>query len=125
MGFAMCTKSPLHIARHVLLGIGLVAAFAVVFGWVVMMAWNYVVPSLFGLPMVTFWQAVAVLVLARVLTGRLTHGHHRRFHHHRRHRRGAGGADSAALYSAWWDEEGETAFNAYVARQLGEGGQRG
>jgi hypothetical protein len=108
---------PLRIARHVALGLALVVVSALVFGWVVMVAWNAVIPGLSGLPALSYWPAVAVLVLVRVLTGRFTHGHHGR----RRFRRSAS-ADSAQLYSAWWDEEGEAAFQAYAARHLGETG---
>lgn len=113
-------RSPLHIARHLLFGLVLVSAFAVVFGAVVMLAWNYTMPALFGLPALTFAQAVAALVLVRILTGRFTHHHHRHGYH--RFRRSPAG-DGAALYSAWWDEEGEAAFHAYAARQLGDDGR--
>lgn len=114
----MTHRSHLRIARHVLLGLVMILAFALLFGWVVMQAWNAALPALLNLPAITFWQAVAVLVLARILTGRFTHGHMGR----RRFRRTAAN-DSAALYAAWWDEEGEAAFQAYAARQLGEAGR--
>ena len=48
----------------------LVATAAVaVFGFVVMHLWNWLVPELFGGRAVTFWQAMGVLVLSRVLFG--------------------------------------------------------
>ena len=65
----------LHFGGHVLLGIVVVIAVAVLVGWLVMTCWNAVIPAVFGLPALDFWQAVALLVLARLLTGRL--------HHHR------------------------------------------
>lgn len=34
-----------------------------------MWVWNAVVPDLFGLPLVTFWQALGLCVLFRLLTG--------------------------------------------------------
>lgn len=122
----MCRHSPLHIALHVLLGLALVSVFALVFGWVVTVAWNYALPALFGLPLINFWQAVAILVLARVLTGRFTRGRHGRFgrhrwHGHRFHRHGSDAA--AGLYSEWWDTEGEAAFRAYAARHLDGNGR--
>lgn len=33
-----------------------------------MWVWNAVVPDLFGLPLVTFWQALGLCVLFRLLT---------------------------------------------------------
>ncbi len=115
---AMNHRSHLRIARHVLLGLVMILAFALLFGWVVMQAWNAALPALLNLPAITFWQAVAVLVLARILTGRFTHGHTGRGRFHR-----TAANDSAALYAAWWDEEGEAAFQAYAARQLDEAGR--
>jgi hypothetical protein len=36
-----------------------------------MLAWNYVMPGVFGLPEITFWQAVAGLFVVGILTGGL------------------------------------------------------
>lgn len=100
-----------HIAGHVALGLVIAITFALIFGLVVMAAWNAVIPGLVALPAIDYWQAVALLVLGRILFGRFTHGAHgRRFG---RHRHGS----SAELYTAWWDSEGEAAFKAYLSRQ--------
>lgn len=40
-------------------------------GEVVMHLWNWLLPPLFGWRMLTFWQALGLLVLCRVLFGRL------------------------------------------------------
>ena len=46
----------------------LIVSAAIIFlGFLVMTLWNAVVPDLFGGPAVTFWQAVALLVLSHVL----------------------------------------------------------
>lgn len=44
-------------------------AFIAVGGAVVMALWNWLLPSLFGLPLVTFWQALGLLALSRILFG--------------------------------------------------------
>jgi len=54
-----------------------------VFGAVVMVLWNWLMPALFGVRTITFWQAVGVLVISRILFGRF--GAPRRGAH-RRHR---------------------------------------
>lgn len=41
------------------------------FGFIVMQLWNFVVPALFGGPMITFVQALALLALTRILFGGL------------------------------------------------------
>lgn len=107
----------LRIARHILLGLVLVVVFALLFGGIVMWAWNAAIPAVTGWPSITYGQAVAILVLGRILCGRFS-GHHGRFHR----RKGCSPArESAALYAAWWQDEGETAFQAYAARHLSEG----
>ncbi len=39
------------------------------FGFIVMNLWNYLMPALFGARLVTFWQAVALIILGRLLFG--------------------------------------------------------
>jgi len=46
------------------------AAFIAVGGALVMLLWNWLLPNLFGWRLITFWQAVGVLALCRILFGR-------------------------------------------------------
>ena len=43
--------------------------FVLLFGWVTMWLWNWLVPALFNGPTVTFWQALGLLVLSKILLG--------------------------------------------------------
>ncbi len=45
------------------------ALFVVLGGGVVMLLWNWLLPSLFGLPAITIWQGFGLLVLCRILFG--------------------------------------------------------
>jgi len=47
----------------------IVAVVIAVMSYVVMSLWNWLVPTLFAGPMLTFWQALGLLVLARLLFG--------------------------------------------------------
>src|SRR5580692_4838023 len=38
-------------------------------GFVVMGLWNWLMPSLFGLKLITYWQAVGLLILSKILFG--------------------------------------------------------
>jgi hypothetical protein len=38
-------------------------------GGVVLQLWNWLLPPLFGVPEVTFWQALGILALCRILFG--------------------------------------------------------
>lgn len=44
-----------------------IIAGALVFGGLVMLLWNNLMPDLFHLPLITFWQALGLLVLAKIL----------------------------------------------------------
>jgi len=57
--------------------------FAVVFSFVVMSLWNWLMPALFGWHVISFWQAVGVLVLSKILFGgfRGGPGHDRHWRH--------------------------------------------
>ena len=56
------------LAPMVLLGILL---FMAIGGGVVMQLWNWLLPTLFGWRQVTFWQALGLLALCRILFGGL------------------------------------------------------
>ena len=59
--------------RHWLLKVLKIALFAALFvavaGFVVMRLWNWLMPALFGWHLISFWQAVGVLVLSKILFG--------------------------------------------------------
>ena len=59
-------KKLLLIAPFALLGM---AVFIAVGGLMVMSLWNWLTPALFGLRTITFWQALGLLVLCRILFG--------------------------------------------------------
>jgi Ca2+/H+ antiporter, TMEM165/GDT1 family len=46
-----------------------IALFVFIGGEVVMHLWNWLLPMLFGWRMITFWQAVGLLALCRILFG--------------------------------------------------------
>jgi len=52
-----------------LLAIPAAIVFMTVFGFVVMSLWNWLMPLLFGVRVITFWQALGVLILSRILLG--------------------------------------------------------
>ncbi len=51
-------------------------------GALIMWLWNWLMPLIFGLPALTYWQAVGLLVLCRLLAGNIGFGGH---HHHHGH----------------------------------------
>ena len=45
------------------------ALFVALIGYVLMSLWNWLLPSLFQVPAITFWQALGLLALSRLLFG--------------------------------------------------------
>ncbi len=54
-----------------ILGIGLLF----LFGWVVMLLWNWLMPDIFGLKRLTYWQAWGLLILCHILFKSFGSGH--------------------------------------------------
>ncbi|KAA2240510.1 hypothetical protein F0L74_30625 [Chitinophaga agrisoli] len=65
----MRRKPGLGVLKFILLGI----LFVTVLGFVVMTLWNCLIPDLFHGPVITFWQALGLLLLGKLLFG--WHGH--------------------------------------------------
>jgi hypothetical protein len=61
-------KKLIIIAPLAILGILLFIAAG---GAIVALLWNWLLPALFGWPRITFWQAVGLLALCRILFGGL------------------------------------------------------
>lgn len=63
-----------HVAKFLLLGVVFVGAV----GFVTMQLWNCLIPELFHGPVITFWQALGLLLLGKLLFG--WHNHHNSWH---------------------------------------------
>jgi hypothetical protein len=64
----MRKKKLFFVVPAAMVGIVLFMAFG---GWVVMKLWNWLLPGLFGWHAITFWQALGLMVLCRILFGGL------------------------------------------------------
>lgn len=47
--------------------IGLLAIVIVLLGYPVMLLWNWLIPEIFGLSEITFWQAIGLNILCTIL----------------------------------------------------------
>ena len=52
-----------------------IAAFVTLTGFVVMSVWNWVIPAVFHLGAITFWQAIGIFILSKILFGFGNGGH--------------------------------------------------
>lgn len=111
------------IAGWVVLGIIAAVGLALLFGYGLMWLWNWLMPALFGLATINYWQAVGIFILAKLLFG--SGGHNRRGRRKRRsndHCRSGNGKPFGKDYARWkhydkfWNEEGEKAYDAYLGQ---------
>ncbi|MBN1412207.1 MAG: hypothetical protein JW969_15285 [Spirochaetales bacterium] len=68
----------LNIGLKVLIitgGVILVAGLMVLMGFIVMWLWNWLMPHLFGLPVISYWEAWGIFILSQILF-RGFHGSH-------------------------------------------------
>jgi hypothetical protein len=121
----MRSKKPGEIVAMIIFGGIIVVGLIALFGYVTMWLWNTLMPAIFGLATVTYWQAVGLLLLAKLFFGGFEGGRgkgsskkrHKSHKYDPEHRSDFSKWD---LYDKYWREEGEAAYQAYVARSRGE-----
>lgn len=118
-----------HRAGWIILGVIGITAFAFLFGAVVMWLWNWLMPVIFHLGIITYWQAVGLAILGRLLFGSFHHGAHskgRRHFGHWKHGNQEHGSSRCreyvhgskwSYYDQYWNEEGEKSFGEYLKRK--------
>lgn len=101
-------KKGLKIAVWIAGGILLALAFGLIFGYFVMLLWNWLMPEIFGLKAINYWQSTGLVILCRLLL--VTHVHGKPRHGHRKH------GHNREHYENWWHNEGKQSFEEYVRR---------
>ncbi len=101
----------------------LIIVFILLFGYAFMWLWNWLMPDIFGLTTLTYWQAIGLLVMAKLVFGGFEGGGRSK-----RRRKSKNGRRSINRwtcksdvsqwkhYDSFWEEEGETAYQAYRDR---------
>jgi len=99
-------------------------AFLLLFGYGFMLLWNWLMPDVFGLPSLSYWQGVGILVMAKLLFGSFEgKGHRKRAKKPNKHfkermsNRCKNDFSKWEFYDEFWKEEGEKAFNEYVEQK--------
>jgi hypothetical protein len=120
-----------RIFGFTLMGLCFAALFALIFGFLVKWLWNWLMPAVFGLGVITYWQAFGIVLLSKLLFGSFG-GHHKKDHDHfgskfhlKRHTFfGDEGEEWSPeterkyhrYYRQYWREEGKKAFDDYIQR---------
>jgi hypothetical protein len=126
-----------------IVGLFFAVMFALFFGFLIKWLWNWLMPVLFELPEINYWQAVGILVLCKLLFGSFgsscckhshkgRHGHgfaSEKFKHKMKQRcngfhgkdeddfwKPKGSHENWKYYEQYWKDEGKEAFEAYIER---------
>jgi len=109
----MTLQKPSHGRRHTRLAHAHIvfrslaaALLALILGFGVMLLWNTILPSLFSVHSVTYWQSVGLLILARILLGGGLG--YRRYGFAR-----IGSRPAWNEYEEWWRKSGKQSFQEF------------
>lgn len=127
-------------AMKVLKVIGMVilgAGACLLFGFVIMWLWNWLMPLIFKLPAITYWQGIGLLILSSIFFGRLGGGSSEKKKDKKDHpirdeikkeirkefekefgkkEEGGGNSEYESMYEKWWEAEGKGSFEKFVKR---------
>ena len=114
------------IAGMVVFGIIAAAIFALVFGYFVMLLWNWLMPLIFGITAITYWQAFGVVILAKLIFGAVGRGGRPHGPSHWKKRNPSdkwdmkNGPDKWKYHRDFWRDEGKEAFDNYIKKRESE-----
>ena len=123
MNFRRGPYRAVRIAMAAIVGVIMAALIALVFGVLVKALWNWVMPPVFGLGTVTYWQAFGLLVLGKLLFGSVRGSSGRGFGGRRERMRMEAehwGPANWHQFREYWQTEGRSAFDAYLDRRASE-----
>ncbi len=115
-------RSGAEMLKHILAGLIFAIVFAFLFGIFMMLLWNWLMPTIFSLPELSYFEAVGVIVLSRLIFG--SFGPHSHNEHSPRksmnRQRDERWTDRWKYYHDFWNSEGEKSFNEYVQKRKNE-----
>lgn len=123
-----------RIIVYVIGGLALAAIFALIFGYFVMKLWNWLMPDIFDLTTITYWQAVGLAILARLLFGTIGGDHDEKHKHKNRAKKKMhpffkkfpppfDDCEKWRHYDEYWEKEGKQAFQEFSKRKNEENEQ--
>ena len=113
--------SILKIIGYAAGGIAIAFILGFLFGYFVMLLWNWLMPVLFGLPTVTFWQAVGLVVLGKLIFGGGHHGHDPHDHGKKfRDHFHKGNNGDCQDYEEFWKEKGRKFLEEFAEKKRKE-----
>jgi hypothetical protein len=129
----------LKIIGMVLLGIAALVAF----GFIIQLLWNWLMPRIFDLPVITYWEGLGILALSSILFGRLGGSSSDDKKKEKKHKtpirdeirrefekefekeygkkaESENNAEYEQMYEKWWEAEGKNSFEKYTKHPDGQ-----
>ena len=115
----MRSKSPGEIIGAGIILAVIITVLVIAFGYVIMYLWNWLMPAIFGLTTITFWQAIGLGLLSKLLFGGFSGDKRRGKRRHKCEPRRSHKSDFSKWkhYDSFWQEEGEKAYKEYIRKQ--------
>ena len=114
------SQKPLVIAFWILFGIVAITALAFLLGFVLMSLWNALMPQIFGLPEVSYWQAVGLFLLSKILLGGFSGGSKNKKNSSNKcgskRKKESSDFSKWELYDQFWQEEGDAAYQEFIRK---------
>lgn len=122
-------KKAEHYVTKIVKVVFVVLAFIGLFllaNYVLMRLWNWLMPDLFGLGTINYWQALGILVLAKIIfgfgggnSGKSGGKKQGKINYRKKEKCSSFRRDFSEwkLYDEFWESEGEQAFQAYVEKR--------
>lgn len=103
-------------------------AFIMLFGYITMRLWNWLMPEIFGLIIIDYWQALGIIILAKIFFGGFGNYKSGKSDNKSKNRRRPqynnkgfkSDFSNWKYYDKFWEEEGEKAFEEYIKRKQNE-----
>ena len=116
----MRKKSPIEIVGMIIFGAIAITGLAILFGFVIMWLWNWLMPEIFGLTTLTYWQAVGLFILIKLLLGGCG-GRSRSKKSckdsNQKDKKNSKDFSKWEHYDHFWKEEGDDLYKKYLERQ--------
>ena len=113
------------IVGFVIIGIIGAVGMGFLFGIVIKLLWNWLMPELFNLKEINYWQAIGLFVLAKLFFGfgggrddksKPHHGKEKHFHSDHGPTSGSN-PRNWQYYDEWWEREGKHAFEEFTEKK--------
>lgn len=122
-------KHPFLFVKFIIaaiVGICVASVLSLIFGGILQLLWNHTLTPIFSITTITYWQAVGLLILSKLLFSCLPthhpHPHHLKDHHlHRFHRFASacrGDSEAQKMYHEFWHEKGEKLMKEFMEAKM-------